>query len=452
MDEIRILAPTAILGYGFPEESFHRGMEKEPHVIAVDAGSVDPGPYYLGAGVSFTDRRAVKRDLTIMLRAIKDRDIPLIIGSAGGSGSWSHLEWNLEIIKEIAEEEGMNFPLAMIEGDISKTTVIQGLTEGKITALGPTNPLTREEIESSTNIVAQMGIEPFIAALSMGAKVILAGRAYDPAPFAAYPVLKGFPKGLAMHLGKILECASIAAIPGSGSDCMMGYLHQDYFEVEPLNKDRKATVTSVAAHTLYEKTDPYILPGPGGVINLKNTQFELKDNNRVRVKGSIYEVAEKYTIKIEGAKPYGFRTISIAGVRDEVFIKNIKLILQGVRERVKDNFQDISPEEYFLRFNIYGKDGVMGQLEPIQAITSHEVGIIIEVIAKSQDLADTICSFTRSTLLHYGYPGRVSTAGNLALPYSPSDFKGGQIYVFNLHHLMEIDDPLTLFPIELMQI
>ena len=63
MAELRILSPTAILGYGFPQSSFQRGLDRDPHVIAVDAGSTDPGPYYLGAGISFTDRAAVKRDL-----------------------------------------------------------------------------------------------------------------------------------------------------------------------------------------------------------------------------------------------------------------------------------------------------------------------------------------------------------------------------------------------------
>lgn len=44
----KILSPTAILGYGFPEESFRKAMEESPDLIAVDAGSSDPGPHYLG--------------------------------------------------------------------------------------------------------------------------------------------------------------------------------------------------------------------------------------------------------------------------------------------------------------------------------------------------------------------------------------------------------------------
>lgn len=40
----KILSPTAILGYGFPEESFRKAMEESPDLIAVDAGSSDRPP------------------------------------------------------------------------------------------------------------------------------------------------------------------------------------------------------------------------------------------------------------------------------------------------------------------------------------------------------------------------------------------------------------------------
>ncbi len=35
MSEVRILSPCGMLGYGFPEVSFLRGLERKPHVIAV---------------------------------------------------------------------------------------------------------------------------------------------------------------------------------------------------------------------------------------------------------------------------------------------------------------------------------------------------------------------------------------------------------------------------------
>ena len=448
-EEFRILSTTAILGYGFPKESFDEGMKRKPDLIAVDAGSTDPGPFYLGEGVSFTDRGAVKRDLEIMICAGVKENIPVVIGTAGGSGAKPHLEWCADIIREIAKEHDLHFKMAMIHADMDKEEMKKALTEGKISPLEPAPQLTVEDIDATTNIVGQMGIEPIMKALDSGVQVVLAGRAYDPTVFAAPAIRKGYDKGLAIHLGKILECASICAVPGSGSDCMFGYLGEDYFRVEPLSSVRKCTTLSVAAHTLYEKTNPYILPGPGGHLDLAETTFEQDSENTVKVKGTRYVTAPKYTIKLEGAKCIGYRTVSVAGTRDPIMISKIDDIVEGVRARVADNYRD-KGYKYNLNFTIYGKNGVMGDLEPVKDAHPHELGIVIEVVADTQEQADTICASARSTMLHYGYEGRRATAGNLAFPFSPSDFHAGCVYVFSMYHIIEVEDPTSLFPIDIV--
>ncbi|MCI5809366.1 MAG: DUF1446 domain-containing protein [Oscillospiraceae bacterium] len=448
-EEFRILSTTAILGYGFPLESFEEGMKRNPDLIAVDAGSTDPGPFYLGEGVSFTDRGAVKRDLEIMICAGIEKNIPVVIGTAGGSGAKPHLEWCADIIREIAKEHDLHFKMAVIHADMDKEEMKKALANGKISPLDPAPQLTAEDIDATTNIVGQMGVEPIMKALDSGVQVVLAGRAYDPTVFAAPAIRKGYDKGLAIHLGKILECASICATPGSGSDCMFGYLGEDYFRVEPLSSVRKCTTLSVAAHTLYEKTNPYILPGPGGHLDLTNTTFEQDSENTVKVKGSRYVTAPQYTIKLEGAKCIGYRTVSVAGTRDPIMISKIDDIVEGVRARVADNYRD-KGYKYNLNFTIYGKNGVMGDLEPVKDAHPHELGIVIEVVADTQEQADTICASARSTMLHYGYEGRRATAGNLAFPFSPSDFHAGRVYVFSMYHIIAVDDPTALFPIDIV--
>ena len=447
-EEFRILSATAILGYGFPVASFEAGMARKPHLIAVDAGSTDPGPYYLGAGVSFTDRDAVKRDLEIMIKAGVETKTPVVIGTAGGSGADSHLNWCREIIEEISKENNLHFKLALIHAQMDKDMLKTALSAGEISPLEPAPQLTISDIDATTNVVAQMGVEPFIKAFDQAPDVILAGRAYDPTCFAALAIKKGYDRGLSMHLGKILECASICATPGSGSDSMFGYIGEDYFRVEPLNPIRKCTTLSVAAHTLYEKTNPYILPGPGGYLDLTDCEFKQETDSIVRVSGTKFVPSDIYTVKLEGAKKIGYRTVSIAGTRDPVMISMIDEIIQGVRERVADNFSD-KDWNYYLRFNIYGRDGVMAGLEPNPSVSgAHELGIIIEATADTQKQADTICAAARSTMLHFGYEGRRSTAGNLAFPYSPSDFHAGEVYVFSMYHILNTDDPASLFPIE----
>ncbi|MCL1795410.1 MAG: DUF1446 domain-containing protein [Clostridia bacterium] len=445
-EEFRILSTTAILGYGFPLSSFEAGMRRNPHLIAVDAGSTDPGPYYLGAGVSFTDRGAVKRDLAIMIGAAIEHGIPVVIGTAGGSGAKKHVAWCRGIIEEIAAEQKLRIHLAVIQAELTRQKVRKAFRKGQVTPLHPAPPLSETLINQTTCIVGQMGAEPIIRALDGGAQVVLAGRAYDPVCFSAAAIRAGYDVGLATHLGKILECAAIAAVPGSGSDCMFGYLGEDYFRLEPLSESRKCTTASVAAHTLYEKTNPYILPGPGGSLDLSAAVFTQETDRITRVSGSKFVKAPEYTVKLEGVRRVGFRTVSIAGARDPIMLREIDRIIQGVRDRVRDNFSG-SDFQYTLQFILYGRNGVMGALEPDPA-THHELGIVIEAVADTQPQADTICAFARSTMLHYGYEGRRATAGNLAFPYSPSDFHAGAVYAFSLYHLITVGDPCALFPIE----
>jgi hypothetical protein len=446
--EFRVLSPTAILGYGFPEESFRRGIAKRPHLVAADAGSTDPGPYYLGSGKSFTDRAFVKRDLAFMLREGLAVGAVVVVGSAGGSGAAPHLAWCRAIVEEIAREEKLSFRFGVISTDVPKERVKAALRAGRITPLPFVPPLTEEAIDASTHLVAQTGNEPIERAIEAGCNVVLAGRSYDPACFAALPVHRGFDEGLALHMGKILECGAIAATPGSGADCAFATLYDDRFVLEALNPARRFTRESAAAHTLYEKSDPYRLPGPGGVIDLSACSFTEIGDGKVEVRGSRHERTVPYRVKLEGARRTGFRSISIAGTRDPIMIQAIDAILTAVTKQV----QSMSgTTRGTVHFHVYGKDGVMGPTEPVRQTRSHELGIVIESVAPTQEEADTLTSVTRSTLLHYGYPGRISTAGNLAFPFSPSDIRAGEVYEFSVYHLMELDDPAD-FPLEVVEV
>jgi hypothetical protein len=296
-----------------------------------------------------------------------------------------------------------------------------------------------------------MGLEPITEAFKLGADVIIAGRAYDPAMLAAMPVMKGFDKGLAIHMGKILECGCQAAEPLTPSDVIMGIVRKDHFLVEPMNKMRRCTRTSVAAHTLYEKNNPLRLSLPGGAIDLRNVKFEAVNERVVKVSGSKFIQDQVYKLKLEGACRVGYRSIFIAGIRDPIMIDHIDEVLSFVRENFKIGLKHIPAVDYKILFHIYGQNGVMGVQEPYQG-KSHELGLILEVVGRTQEIANSICAFARSSMLHYDYTGRKATAGNLAFLYSPSDIQMGEVYEFNVYHLLEVDNPLSLFNISLEQI
>ncbi len=410
-------------------------------MIAVDAGSTDPGPYYLGSGASFTDRSAVRRDLALILTAARERGIPVLIGSAGGAGAAPHLAWAEGIVREIAAAHRLRFRLATIAADVETNLLLEALAGGDLLPLPAVPPATVEDITSCTFRVAQLGLPPLLRALELGADVILAGRCYDPAVFAAPAIRQGHDPALALHLGKILECAAIAATPGSGSDCLLGTLRRDHFDVEPTSPDRACTVESVAAHTLYEKADPYLLPGPGGTLDLRATTFEQVTARAVRVRGTRFEPEAAPTLKVEGAAPAGFRAIAVAGARDPAFIARIDDLVAVVRRRLAEDLPALATTRVQVR--VYGRDAVLGELEP-HPTAGHEVGLVIDAVGPTRLEARTACAYVRSALLHLGFPGRVATAGNLAFPFSPSDLDAGPVYRFALHHLLRGEAVATL--------
>ena len=73
-------------------------------MIAADAGSSDPGPYYLGSGHAFVGDEMTKRDLLLLVSGI-DAGV-LIIGSVGGAGSDLHVDKFLALLREVIDEIG----------------------------------------------------------------------------------------------------------------------------------------------------------------------------------------------------------------------------------------------------------------------------------------------------------------------------------------------------------
>ena len=441
---ISVLTPTGTLGYGFDPEALARGMRLKPHVIAVDAGSTDPGPAYLGSAEPLCSRRVVKGEIAQLLGAARHAGIPLVIGSAGGSGRGELVDWTVEIVREVAREQGLRFRLAWVYADIAHERVEQALAKDEIEDFEAGFALTREALDGTTAIVAQMGWEPIAEALDAGAEVVVAGRACDDLAIAAYPIAAGADIGLATHMGKILECGAFSAEPFA-MDVMMGFLHNDHFVLEPGSPARRASLKSVAAHSLYERENPFLQRGPGGSVDLSGCRFEAEGERRVKVSGARFLEDPVYRVKLEGAGLTGYRTLCMAGIRCPTMIERLDELLENARRRTVEHF---APDPVAPSFRVYGRDGVIAELEPSRGNGgAHELGLLMDVTAPTQELAHAACHFLSGHLLHVAWPGQVNTSGNLAFPYSPSDIDAGAVYEFTVYHLMKTESPTELFPI-----
>ena len=437
---MKIVALNGLLGYGYSEIALEEAFSEKVDFVGVDAGSTDPGPYYLGSGQSFTDRGAVKRDLSLALPKVLEHKAPFIIGTAGGAGSSVHVAWLKEIILEVAKEQNLHFTMGIVHSDVTNEYVLEKLAAGKLTNMSEQMPADREEISKSTRIVSQIGIAPIIKLLEEKVDVILCGRACDTAIYAAPCIYRGYDPGLAFHMAKIMECGSMCSEPVAAADVMQGYMYEDYFELRPANPMRRCTVDRVAAHTLYEQSNPYLIFEPDGVCDLTNSKFIQVDERTVRVTGSVFHEAEEKTLKLEGVKCSGYRTICPATVYDPLTIEKMDQIIDVVTNFVKDNTKNTLPENsYSIHFKMSGGK-------------ESSLGIIMDIVGETQAIADTVCALARSRMLHCDYEGRKSSAGNLAFPFSPSDIHVGAVYEFSVFCLAKVDSLLETSKITIEEV
>ena len=229
---------------------------------------------------------------------------------------------------------------------------------------------------------------------------------------------------------------------------MIGRVREDHFEVEPGHADHRCTTVSVAGHSLYERSDPFLQAGPGGMNDLTHSKFEQVDPRRVRVTGSRFVKDDIYRVKLEGAERIGYRSIVIVGIRDAVMIRELDGVIAHATERAVERFGD----GIHLMFRAYGRDGVMGPLEPDKGFVPKEVGLVIDAVAPTQDIATAAAMFTRGVMQHADYPGILTTAGNMAYPFSPFGIPVGPAYRFNVYHLMPVANPLECFPVRYEEI
>ena len=431
---LRVLAASGQLGYGIAQAALERGLMRSPHLIGCDMGSIDPGPYYLGSGAMAAPAAMVLRDLELVLLGALRLGVPLIIGSAGTAGARPQLEATAGLLRQIADTHGLKFRLTTVASDLDPGRVVAALRAGQLVPIGPMPLPSEGEVLQCSHIVGQCGTETLARALQELPDVLLAGRACDTAIFATLPEMLGYPAGLCLHMAKIVECTSLCCRP-AGRDAMLAELGMDSFTLESMNPDAHATPASVAAHALYEQANPFEVDEPMGTLLLHDARYEAIDAHRTRVSGARWRPRERPTLKIEGAARVGERCVLLAGVADPTLLEQLPTVLRAVEERVRG----LVPGSWSVHSHIYGQGAV--HVLPAQQQSRHEAGLVIEFIAPGAQLARAAAGVFKQNLLHYGFAGRVSTAGNIAFAFTPSELDAGTAYRFVLYHVMH-DAPM----------
>ena len=108
MKQVKIICPNGHLGFApLKVKSFHAGVAANPDYIAADSGSDDVGPVPLATDSSASPRAWQEHDLEEMLLAARKLGVPMLIGSAGDTGTNSRVDMYVDMIRDIAERHGL---------------------------------------------------------------------------------------------------------------------------------------------------------------------------------------------------------------------------------------------------------------------------------------------------------------------------------------------------------
>jgi hypothetical protein len=442
---LRIVCPNGHLGFApIKTGSFRIGCQSEPDLICADSGSCDVGPVPLGADISSSPLQWQIDDLETMLVASRRLGVPMIVGSAGDTGSDSRVDLFVGIIRDLAKKHGLaRFRVGYFYSEVGKDVLRRRIVAGdEIMGLDGRPPLDLATLDATERVVAMAGIHPYIKLLDDGADVIVGGRSSDCAIFAAPAIRQGFPEGLAYFYGKVLECASFCAEPYGGKESVLGEITMDDVKVTAMLPEQRCTIASVASHAMYERPNPFYEHFLGGHIDMSGCLYEQYDERTVRVTGPSYVPASQLRVKLEGAGKIGERYVGIVGVRDPYTIANIDLVTQWARQQVVERFGN---EGYELHFTIYGRNAILGEREPLKDRQAHELGVVVQGVAPTKAMAEEVCMIATRQMFYARLPQVRGTAGGVAflldevMPASPA-------YRWTLNHIMRLDDPLELFP------
>lgn len=438
---INVLVPTGALGAGVREADVAAGIAAGAHAIACDAGSTDSGPAYLATGRCKYSRDAIKSDLSILMRAQAASGLPLLIGSCGTSGCDAALDWTCEVALEIAREHNLAPRIALLYSEQSAALLEARGAQGRISPLAPIDSVDPSLFAECEHIVALMGPEPYAAALSSGADIVLGGRTTDTAVLAALPLLRGADSGAAWHAGKIAECGGLCLDnPRDGG--VMIRIGGDGFEVEPLSITNRCSPESISAHMLYENSDPFLLHEPGGVLDVREARYVQIDDRCVQVTGSRF-VRKPYTMKLEGASCGDYQTIMLVGIQDPAALGELERFLEQMHFHLVARVETTMGHrvgKFDISLRPYGWNAVTGIVPPPGTPAPREVGLLFVATASTQELATQIAKTCNPMFFHMPLDSDTELP-SYAFPFSPAEIERGRVYEFRLNLVVHVDEP-----------
>jgi hypothetical protein len=451
--KIGVASATGSLGGGgLDPETLGKSIALGAEFVGADGGTVDAGPYHLGSGTCAYSRDSMLQEVDQLLATVP-QGIPIVVGSAGTAGGDPHVDWMMDIVGEVVARRGLQRKVAAIKTEQRPDYLKEMMRKGRVRPLENAPHFDEGTIDRSTRIVGMMGVEPLQHALAEGADIVIAGRCSDSAIFASYPVMRGMPEGIAWHVGKVVECGTLAC-ETMKRGTMLAHLDAAGATITPLGDGLRCTPQSIAAHSLYENSDPYLHPESSGTLDLTHSTFEQVGDVSVRIEGSSFRPADQYSVKLEGAELVGYQSVIVGGVRDPLIIRQLDRWLDDVKRRLEARAVQVlghalRRDEWRIDIHVYGRNAVMASREPRRDELPSEVGLVVCLMAPTQELASKLADLARQPLLHMPIPEWSGAITGFACLFNQASIDRGPVWKWCTHHVVLPERPMDMFRTEI---
>jgi hypothetical protein len=190
---------------------------------------------------------------------------------------------------------------------------------------------------------------------------------------------------------------------------------------------------------LYENSDPFLLTEPGGVLDVREADYQALDNRVTRVTGMKWS-SRPYSMKLEGASGGPFQTIMFIGIEDPFVLKSLNRFETRLLRRLRDRAErTIGAGDW----DIYGWNGISGQPRPHDAPVPLEVGVMFVATAPTQEKATLIAKTCNPSFFHFPVEPGIEMP-SYAFPFTPAEIERGQVFEFRLCHVVDTADGFEL--------
>jgi hypothetical protein len=195
---------------------------------------------------------------------------------------------------------------------------------------------------------------------------------------------------------------------------------------------------------MYERRDPFREYVASGYVDMSHCRYEQVDAKTTRASGAVFVSSAQPMVKLEGAGKVGERRLAVVGIRDPYTIENIDKAIAWARARLAERFGAPEQAGWQVFYHVYGRNGVMGDLEPTPPARAHELGIVVETVCQDGRRGEEICALAARNLFYARLAEVKGTAGAAAL-MADEVLVGKPGYEWTLNHITPVKDPSELF-------